>query len=183
MNEPTTWQIVEEEFDCQHEGQDIRRRMCSNGTMQYVMQCLECGKTFQPLSHGRLTAEQRAAVRPVDDSLATAWYELKRARLLELRQAQRKVDHAQWQMRSAEYRRSPIWKAKRDQVFRRDGYVCQACLEAQATEVHHTAYGYPEGYEPLYTLYSVCRPCHERITQMDRARRGESWLNDNGGGR
>jgi 5-methylcytosine-specific restriction endonuclease McrA len=72
---------------------------------------------------------------------------------------------------------SPEWRGIRDLVFRRDGYVCQACLEAPATQVHHTTYRYPLSQTPLWTLYSVCTPCHEQITRMERELRGETWLN------
>ena len=65
------------------------------------------------------------------------------------------------------YLSSEKWKSKRDKVLKRDNYLCQACLENKATEVHHKTYRYV-GDEPLFDLVSVCNPCHERITNIDR---------------
>ena len=36
-----------------------------------------------------------------------------------------------------------------------------------ASDVHHLTYAHWRN-EPLFDLISVCRPCHEQITQMDR---------------
>ena len=69
--------------------------------------------------------------------------------------------------RYADYLRSHAWKEKRGKVLRRDGYVCQACLNNEAHQVHHLNYKH-WGNEPLFDLISVCKPCHDKITDMDR---------------
>jgi 5-methylcytosine-specific restriction endonuclease McrA len=66
------------------------------------------------------------------------------------------------------YMNSPGWKHKRLQTLKRDGYLCQACLKATATEVHHKSYLH-FSHEPLFDLVSVCGPCHAFLTKYDHA--------------
>lgn len=65
------------------------------------------------------------------------------------------------------YLNSPAWKERREEVLKRDNYLCQSCLKARATQVHHLSYKH-WGDEPLFELISVCAECHERITRMDQ---------------
>ena len=76
-----------------------------------------------------------------------------------------------WRARYDAYIASPAWAQKRLLVLQRDGYVCQSCHRATATQVHHLTYRHL-GNEPLFELASICTPCHEQITEADRARRG-----------
>lgn len=75
-----------------------------------------------------------------------------------------------WKDDYERYLQTPKWKAKRDLVMRRACGICEACLEASATEVHHTTYRHV-GNEPLFELRAVCGDCHESITKMDRERK------------
>ena len=74
-----------------------------------------------------------------------------------------------WFSQHNEYLKSKEWQLKRDQVLRRDNYLCQACLENTATQVHHLSYDHWK-QEPLFELVSICGPCHERITKIDQSR-------------
>lgn len=65
-----------------------------------------------------------------------------------------------------DYIKSPQWKEKRKLVLQRDKYICKSCLNAKATEVHHISYRHLTN-EPLFELVSVCRDCHQTITNMD----------------
>jgi hypothetical protein len=67
----------------------------------------------------------------------------------------------------SEYLRSDSWKNRRLLVLERDNYMCQACLSNIADEVHHLTYKHVFN-EPLFDLISVCKPCHDGITKMDR---------------
>jgi hypothetical protein len=60
------------------------------------------------------------------------------------------------------YLTSPEWKAKRDSCLRRDNYLCQGCLKAEAAIAHHLTY---ENIfdELLFQLVSLCRACHDKI--------------------
>lgn len=66
-----------------------------------------------------------------------------------------------------EYLKTIEWKKKRNLVLNRDNYICQSCLECEATQVHHKSYRYWKN-EPLFELISVCDKCHDSITEMNR---------------
>jgi hypothetical protein len=61
-----------------------------------------------------------------------------------------------------EYLQSCEWKEKREIVLIRDKYLCQSCMLAKATIVHHKNYDNIFN-EPLFDLISVCDKCHKRI--------------------
>ena len=63
------------------------------------------------------------------------------------------------------YLRSDQWKEKRLLVLKRDKHICQSCMVSKAQDVHHLTYQFIYN-EPLFTLVSVCRPCHEAIELM-----------------
>jgi hypothetical protein len=67
----------------------------------------------------------------------------------------------------SEYMLSDEWQRKRELVFKRDNYICQACLTNKAVQVHHISYRHVFN-EPLFELTSVCINCHDSITNMDR---------------
>jgi hypothetical protein len=60
-----------------------------------------------------------------------------------------------------EYLASAAWRRKRDLVMWRSGNICEGCLSAKATEVHHRTYDHV-GDELLYELVAPCRACHGR---------------------
>jgi len=72
-----------------------------------------------------------------------------------------------WFSEHNDYLKSETWQEKREEVLRRDKYLCQACLKRKATEIHHLSYDHWKN-EPLYELISVCHECHQAITEIDR---------------
>ncbi len=70
----------------------------------------------------------------------------------------------------SEYLLSEVWKKKRNLVLTRDNFLCQACLTNKASEVHHKTYKHVYN-EPLFELVSICKPCHEKITELDREKK------------
>lgn len=65
--------------------------------------------------------------------------------------------------------KSAQWKKKREQVLRRDGYLCQQCLNQeryqQADMVHHIVEvkdNWSKRLE-LSNLVSLCHSCHNKI--------------------
>jgi 5-methylcytosine-specific restriction endonuclease McrA len=69
---------------------------------------------------------------------------------------------AEWFARYDAYLRTPAWMEKRTAVMRRDNGVCQACLAAPATQVHHLSYKHVFR-EPLFDLVSICDRCHDAL--------------------
>ena len=154
------WQMIEDEFNCNHEDSELRKRPTSN---QFVKQCLDCGWTGPAISHSTLRARDMESALLVDDTIRSKWYDKRRERSTELRNSEKN----EWLKEHNDYLRSPEWKERRVKVLRRDGYICQACIENPAQEVHHLSYDH-WGNEPLFELVAVCKPCHEKITTMDR---------------
>ena len=67
-----------------------------------------------------------------------------------------------WNRNYARYLETSDWQIKRQQVLKRDNYICQGCLTNKATEVHHLTYDNVTD-ELLFQLVSVCRSCHDKI--------------------
>ena len=59
------------------------------------------------------------------------------------------------------YLSSDVWKRRREKVILRAGGVCEGCLTAPASEVHHLTYRniYREF---AFELVALCRSCHAR---------------------
>lgn len=77
-------------------------------------------------------------------------------------------DKERWQSEYRAYLDSAEWRELRYRVLERDGHKCQSCLSAPATQVHHMTYRYYNaGHDSALFLRSVCRSCHERISQIE----------------
>ena len=64
--------------------------------------------------------------------------------------------------RYIKYLGSDAWKFKRTQALVRDNYICQACKNNPAEEVHHLTYDTLFD-EKLEDLLSVCKACHNQL--------------------
>jgi 5-methylcytosine-specific restriction endonuclease McrA len=66
------------------------------------------------------------------------------------------------------YLQSDGWERTRGKVLQRAHFICEACGEERATQVHHVNYDDPRGEELLWNLRAVCDRCHEKITARQR---------------
>lgn len=163
-------------MDCNHENKELRFKTDSIGRNCYYYQCMGCGKIVSNMIKASLATGQEL---PFDQELYTknkeswrnAWEE-------QVRQQKEERDRrvaelqAEWEEKKKAYKRylgSPEWKAKAEKVLARDKYLCQACLERTAIQVHHLTYRHIFN-EPLFDLISVCGVCHKSITEMDNAK-------------
>lgn len=152
---------------CNHLTQEPRYRIDKLGRRYYGYQCLDCGRLVSRIKNEKATGletlfDEELAIKDIDRIHQT--YEDNRLRR-ELEYQKKQEERAkQYKL----YLKSPEWKSKRKSVLSRDGYTCQACLEAPATEVHHLTYDHIFN-EPLFDLVSVCGPCHQAITEMDHS--------------
>lgn len=68
----------------------------------------------------------------------------------------------------ADIYKSVRWQRKREQILRRDRYLCQDCKRygrrVDATEVHHIKHAdeYPELAFKASNLVSLCAACHNK---------------------
>lgn len=170
---------------CNHPHVDIRAFECSNGTIQYVKQCLKCGeKVGNPIKKEAVVQARGPLefILPFDheareQARQLAWkrrqQEMEAARAermaeLDRERAEREAERAErrdWY--HGEYLNSPEWKRKRAKVMQRAGGVCEGCMEARATDVHHLTYDHV-GDELLFELVALCRSCHDRAHGRDR---------------
>jgi 5-methylcytosine-specific restriction endonuclease McrA len=66
--------------------------------------------------------------------------------------------------------KSPMWQKKRLQIFERDKFTCQICLDTETQlQVHHKTYD--KKYQTLaweypdYVYQTLCADCHKAITE------------------
>lgn len=150
---------------CQCTRKELRWGVKVNGAKYYKWQCVDCLKCGQEVS--KLFAKGRESqIVDVDETDY-----MSPERIQERTRARREQVSLEWWSKYNAYLLTPKWRAKREAVMRRDNGVCQACLSARASDVHHLTYDHLFD-EPLFDLIAVCRPCHDRITAMDRAKRG-----------
>lgn len=155
-------------LDCQHEQSRPVRRIVANGAVHYHVQCLSCGDSLKAIPKQERIALQPDEIGEWDESLKDRWWQRRSdiRRLQAVRERAAKFDDM------ADYYASEKWRAKSAAVLARDR-ICQACRGRPAQEAHHLTYDHWRD-EPLFDLVGVCHPCHEKITAMDRRRRGVS---------
>lgn len=157
--EPPRWPSND---DCSHEW-ELRKLTCSNGAVQYKLQCLLCGQGSPAIAHSKLTQEQKdnaPAFDPDFQSPAIQQYYKEREEYL---RAQDNAD-SEWQTWYQEYLASRTWQRRRDLVMVRDGRTCQAC-GGRASRVHHLTYK-RVGQEPLFDLVAICDSCHRQLHKI-----------------
>lgn len=174
MSDISSWQAiyqqVQEEFKCECTDRRYVKKTKSNGSIEVRSQCQRCGDAI---------AVKRASLSPTvdinalpesSDDAKKARSEKMNARRTELASdSQSKKDAEFWSIYS-EYMQSDQWKSRRRAVFERDKHVCQACLIRKAEQVHHLTYQHVFN-EPLFDLISVCKLCHDDITEQDSSKR------------
>jgi 5-methylcytosine-specific restriction endonuclease McrA len=154
----------------------------SSGTIQVRTQCQNCGD-LRPNSLGGYSKEQRERLPLVDlrkkeerqnkysDLVKSFW-----SKISEKRSKQHEAGKKKWMAKYNDYLNSPAWKAKRLAVLKRDEYLCQCCLNAYATQVHHKSYQFVDmqGSEPAFDLVAICVPCHEKVEAMKKANKSDN---------
>lgn len=152
---------------CEHQTRLVFRPY-QNGNPRFQHQCTKCGS---PVGNWIAVAEVKKLlplnqIPTFDSALHKRMEKLK----LQLNSDER----TQRQGWYREYLQSDIWRIKREAVLERSGYVCEGCLKAKATEVHHLSYE-NAGREFLWELVAVCREYHERAHGLNPP---PVWLDD-----
>lgn len=137
---------------CGAAGSQLRRRVIANGSIQFVAQCLTCGRSASnPVAKSSLKTQ---SLTPWDESLAKSYDEEQAL--------QRQDEKAEWFEQHDDYLRTPAWRAKRAAVLLRAKGLCEGCGLRPATQVHHLSYEHWQD-ELLWELVAICRECHERV--------------------
>lgn len=152
------------EPSCEHGHNDIRKFTCSNGTIQYVKQCLLCGeKVGNPIKKEDAFKARGALdfILPFEELLRERMRFDDVASRREAYESARAANKMEFVQRYSEYLSSEKWRRKRNAVINRAGGVCEGCLETDAEVVHHTTYAH-WGNELLFELVALCHNCHDR---------------------
>lgn len=148
-------------YQCEHTDTEYRLRTIKGGGLQKIRQCLNCGRAV-----GNAAKKTNNEELPRWDDLAPERLENHRTKVRGeiIDSALKRTAELEFDGYSdyEEYLGSEKWAEKRQKVLRRDLRRCQACLDSEATQVHHLTYD-RIFEEPLFDLVSVCRPCHERL--------------------
>jgi len=149
---------------CDHRDLVTVRKKIANGTDVYRKQCKVCGSSIGN-SIAKKTLTNTSDIPMFDVALQAEWDKKKEAVKTLLLEEDAQKESAWWNNYN-DYLQSEAWSQKREKVIARDRYLCQACLSAQAVEVHHLTYK-NMGCEPLFELISVCSSCHAKIHQKE----------------
>lgn len=161
------YEQVEQEFTCNHPQKEIRVKYDRLNRPAYIWQCLTCGQAISTAIK-KDTIQNIERVVSFDYLLEDNYNNLKKLRREELSR-QPTCNDSFWREYNA-YLLTDKWKMKRLKVLERDNYLCQACLETQATQAHHLTYKHVFN-EPLFDLIAICQPCHDQLTELDRSQR------------
>lgn len=142
------------------------------------MQCQTCGAQLRSVPKSDPIRANLTGVPPYfDEDLQGQYWDERFVKMRERTQqaqAERAKRQSEWWAQYHRYINSPEWRAKADRRLAMDKRQCQARLPhctLSASQVHHLTYDH-FGNEPLFELVSVCRSCHEQLTEMDRQRQG-----------
>ncbi len=160
-------------FSCAHDTQQLRRRIVTGGSEQYVFQCLSCGwAASQPIKKEKaFQLNGGEDFTPYDETLHGQWNTLKdqeKSRIDQEYNAKRAKKESEFQKSYTRYLKSHEWKRKREKVIARANGRCEGCLENPAEVVHHLSYEHV-GAEFLFELVAVCQACHDRLHEPREA--------------
>lgn len=169
---------------CDKEDLQPVKMVTAGGGIQVRNQCKSCGYV-RPNSLGGFDRNAREKLPELDtkardrrdglvSEMYSAFYQKRTQRQNEQAQERREQIRSNWMKDYNKYLDSSAWREKRALVLKRDGYVCQCCLNSRATQVHHKSYQFVDlkGSEPAFDLVAICSPCHEKIEAMKKLSRG-----------
>lgn len=145
---------------CGGETARMTRRLISAAVTVHC-QCETCGRS---LAGSLKRAEHWFYLEYAewDDGLSDRYWQAQRPEMAANAMAKSQA----FEERRTEYRdeflRSPEWRQIRGRVMARANGVCEACLAAPASDVHHVTYR--QGVlPPAWLLKAVCRACHDAL--------------------
>lgn len=150
-----------EKFDCACQSVALKRRVIAGGGVQYVQQCIQCGRAAgQPISKANALRSNGMNEPPAfDPQILERWEEAKKRAALAI---ERNFDRSAFFIDYDKYLQSDEWAARRTLVLKRAAGVCEGCGCDSPAQVHHLSYAHV-GFEFLFELVALCDPCHQRI--------------------
>lgn len=161
-------------MNCNHEKKELRYKpyKTADGTERkhYCYQCTICGKSLSKVWEKSPTNE--SGYKEFDFKLNEYFLEKESKERTAKWEAERQEKIRELRRKHREYdiyiNNSPLWQEKRQLVMERTNSICEACLIATATQVHHL--NYDSLYNEIcYDLKAVCASCHKKIHNKEFA--------------
>ena len=133
-----------------HDYHVVRKRQ-ANGDIRAGRQCTRCGHNGGGVPQDGLDMD---SLPWWDAGLVASWQGV-----LDAHSRARRRD--EWWAEYNAYLQSDKWKVIRRKVLERCRRVCEGCMAAWATQIHHTTYAHL-GDEFLFELLGLCDACHAR---------------------
>lgn len=147
-------------MSCEHQERRLTRRVIRSGAVQYVYQCVTCGRSMnQPIAHAQIRREFAGVEIPDFDEALTEKYT---QALIEAAIDEVALKQEDFRDRYAAYLGSAVWADRRRLVLARCKGMCEGCGTRKAVEVHHLTYEHVFD-EFLFELVGLCKPCHDRV--------------------
>lgn len=148
-------------MECTTHDSLLVRKKATNGSMLLTYQCRDCGQIdYAKTGRGPWVAKPAT----VDLESLPEWNDEVQRRSVEAVRLQAEAQRAErdeaWWREYHDYLESRAWRQKRARVLERDGHLCQGCLDAVATDIHHMTYDRLFN-ELLCDLVSLCPDCHQ----------------------
>jgi hypothetical protein len=109
----------------------------------------------------------KTCLKAIKTRQARADYAVKAEERQRLYRQRKEQENREWWERYNQYLLSPEWAQRRALVMLRAGGLCEGCMIAPATQVHHLSYKHVFE-EFLWELRAACNACHERAHQDKR---------------
>jgi len=158
---------------CRHQKKKYIRIEQRDQSVVVKQVCYDCGHTDNAVkkssfSQTKLESMAKRTVAQIHDfrqkreTIKRVEYQAEIKTWEEKKQRCQEKHNALWWEWYSKYLESDNWEEKRQKVLKRANFVCESCLDAKATQVHHKTYEHV-GEEPLYELVAVCKSCHDGI--------------------
>jgi hypothetical protein len=158
----------QEQHQCNHGVTSVTKKVCSNGVVQYRIQCMICGDTVSGIKKSeamslfvRETGLDHCMIPDFDHELRNRYWREREALRRSEWEERKRLEKEEWDAWYSQYLASAKWREKRDAVMFRTRGVCEGCRNAKADIVHHLTYD-NVGDELLYELVALCNRCHDK---------------------
>lgn len=140
---------------CKHTRSEVRKRKQINGVMICVKQCLDCYANLGAVPKSNYELD---LLEWFDGASQENYWQQLRDKLKQDQQTARQEYTDDYHA----YLQTEQWHLLRDKVMKRDGGICQGCLDCIATDVHHKTYAHIKN-EFCFELIALCHACHKRF--------------------
>ena len=148
------------DIECDHEYKQILFKL-SNGNKQLREYCPKCHqRSPQPLKQNKF---KKYPIKNEDSykSFMDILNEKDKMMMQPLIDQLQNIRQYNFKAGYYEYIKSDQWYELREQILKRDNYICQIC-GGKAEEVHHLTYkNFKNEYQ--FELVSLCKRCHKEV--------------------